>query len=277
MTVDEIAAPTPVHYENPEIPRDEVRPGQVVDLRFGHGPLPATNKKIFYFDIDNCLYPRLTRIHDLMQEKIHTYFKKLLDLDDKCAHELHMNYYKKYGLALEGLVRNHDVDALAYNSAVDDAIELKGVLHYNEELRNMLLDMKQHFDYFWLVTNAYRNHALRVISFLGLGDIFDGLTFCDYSQNPIICKPMPQYFLSFLKTTHVDVDNASVMAHQWFVDDLEINVKAAAKIGFGHVVHYVEDPATYARLQKEHEYTGENRIILIDNILDLGQLVSKVA
>ena len=111
-----------------------------------------------------------------------------------------MNYYKTYGLAIEGLVRNHRVDALDYNSKVDDALDLHSVLRYDSDLRKTLIAIKESskFDYFWLVTNAYKNHALRVISFLGIGDLFDGLTYCDYSKDPIICKPMPEYFTTAL-------------------------------------------------------------------------------
>lgn len=264
-----------VHYSNPEITRDEHQPGNTVDLPYGFRPLPsqARNKRIFYFDIDNCLYQRLTQIHDLMQVKIHQYFKDLLLLDDKCAHDLHMNYYKTYGLALEGLVRNHQVDALAYNAAVDDLIELKGVLTYNNELREMLQRIRGQFDYFWLVTNAYKNHAMRVVSFLGIGDLFDGLTFCDYAKDPIVCKPMPAYFYGALEVTRIDAKNQEAMQKQWFIDDSEINVKAAYDLGFGHVVHYVENPETYARLETELDYYGKNKIILINDILDLEKVI----
>lgn len=273
MTIDEEQKIGRVTYHNPEIPQNETRPGQVVDLPYGFGPLPVTNLRIFYFDIDNCLYKRLTRIHDLMQEKIHDYFKSTLGLDDECANNLHLNYYKQYGLALEGLVRHHSVDALAYNLVVDDAIDLKLVLEYSEQLRVMLTEIRKHFDHLWLVTNAYKNHALRVISFLGIGDKFDGLTFCDYGRIPIICKPMKEYFYEALELTGEDYRDKKNMSRLWFVDDSEINVKAAQDLGFGHVVHFVEDENVYNTLKQDEVYYGEGKIVLINDILQLGNLV----
>lgn len=266
-------------YINPEI--TETHPGCEVDLKYGFGPIPAdlTNKKIFYFDIDNCLYHRSTQIHEMMQEKIHVYFKNHLQLGDEEAHALHMNYYKTYGLALEGLVRNHQVDALEYNRLVDDSLDLKLVLLYNEPLREMLIRIKesQEFDHFWLLTNAYKNHALRVVSFLGIGDLFEGLTFCDYAQFPIVCKPMKPFFDKCLKITNVDDEHKKDV---YFVDDSELNVKAALKFGWGHIFHYIELDEDYQRIKSKedfHAFYTENKepgkIRIIRHILELENTI----
>lgn len=270
----------PVVYNNPEIVSSH--PGATVTLQYGYGPVPAhlANKKVFLFDIDNCLYKRSTKIHDLMQVKIHQYFKDRLLLNDEDAFSLHMNYYKTYGLAIEGLVRNHQVDALEYNSKVDDALDLASVLHYDPKLRELLLRIKQsgEFDIFWLVTNAYRNHAVRVVSLLGLGDLFDGLTFCDYGRVPIVCKPMDEFYYQCLQAISVDKDNSEAVSKIHFVDDSEINVKAAHLLGFGRVLHYVEMDEEYEALKKKPDFaqyygTGDNsdklKIAIIRCILDL--------
>ncbi|KAF3987998.1 hypothetical protein FT663_04225 [Candidozyma haemuli var. vulneris] len=266
----------PLVYENPEIDNPDT-PGSTVTLKYGHGPLPEQlkNKKIFFFDIDNCLYERSTKIHDMMQVKIHNYFKKNLQLNDDEAHQLHMNYYKTYGLALEGLVRNHQVDALEYNSQVDDSLDLKSVLSFNQELRDMVIQIKEshHYDVLWLITNAYKNHALRVVSFLGLGDLFDGLTYCDYSECPIVCKPMDEFFFRCLDTVQVDKKDPAALGQLSFVDDSEINVKAAFDLGFGHVFHYVEVEKEYEQLKQKDDYSkyyeGSRKITILRNILEL--------
>lgn len=272
---------TPINYVNPEITPSQDNSGQV-NLKYGFGPMPShlINKKIFYFDIDNCLYERSTKIHDMMQVKIHKYFKDSLNLNDEDAHNLHMNYYTTYGLAIEGLVRNHQVNALEYNSKVDDALDLKSVLSTNVELRELLQSIKQNgnYDYFWLITNAYKNHALRVVSFLGLGDLFDGLTYCDYSQFPIICKPMDKFFHKCLDVTNIDYKDVAVMKKQSFVDDSEINVKAAQRLGYGKVIHYIELDSDLENIKSKdnfNEYYGlgdntdQSKIQIIRSILDL--------
>ncbi|CUM62756.1 uncharacterized protein PRCAT00000313001 [Priceomyces carsonii] len=281
MTTDDNVSDTSITYRNPEIKHSN--PGTEVYLKFGFGPMPPSirNSKIFYFDIDNCLYERTTGIHEMMQVKIHDYFKHNLKLNDEEAHELHMNYYKTYGLAIEGLVRVHKVDAIEYNAQVDDSLNLPSVLGYNEKLRDMLVRIRRDFDYFWLVTNAYSNHALRVISLLGIGDLFDGLTFCDYSKFPIICKPMYPYFQNFLNLTNIDISNKEAMSKQYFVDDSELNVKAAFKLGFGNVIHYVEINEEFEKLKSSEDFkdfyeSGDNsgkKIKIIRNILDLERVL----
>lgn len=276
--------PEPVEYEMPGIVKRN-HPGSKVFLRYGFGPLPSSqrNKRIFFFDIDNCLYNKSTQIHDMMQEKIHEYFKKNLSLSDEEAEDLHVHYYQTYGLALEGLVRNHKVDALKYNAEVDDSLDLGKVLLYNGPLREMLIRIRRSgdFDFMWLVTNAYKNHSLKVISLLGLGDIFDGLTFCDYTRRPLICKPMEQYYSECFTNLNIDYRNSSVLKNQAYIDDSESNVKAVFRLGLGTVIHLIELDLDFNAIRKkpdfEHYYgPGDNsdpsKVRIVRNILDLEKV-----
>lgn len=63
--------------------------------------------------LDNCLYPKSMKIHDMMVDKIHQYFTTHLKISDEEASKLHHEYYRLYGLALEGLVRHHEIGSLA--------------------------------------------------------------------------------------------------------------------------------------------------------------------
>lgn len=276
---------TPITYTNPEIDHSPELPGTLVSLPLGTGPLPpGPNRRVFYFDIDNCLYERSTCIHEMMHVKISQFFSHKLGLNDHEAEILHLTYYKTYGLALEGLVRNHTVDALEYNAAVDDALDLKAALNYAQPLRDMLKRIRASgkYDYLWLMTNAYRNHALRVISFLGIGDMFDGLTYCRYDISPIICKPMTKYYVDCLRSTGIDDTDKQSLRNQSFVDDSELNVKAAHRLGFGHVYHFVESDDDLDKLKRKDDFceyygSGNNlessRIQILRSILDLESYV----
>lgn len=148
----------------------------------------------FFFDIDNCLYPKSKRVHDLMGELIDRYFESHLSLSRTDANELHTRYYKDYGLAIEGLVRHHKVDPLEYNKQVDDALPLEDVLTPNTQLRRLLEDLDTTKVKPWLFTNAYVNHGKRVVKLLGIEDMFEGITYCDYGARPFLCKPAPDMF-----------------------------------------------------------------------------------
>lgn len=205
--------------------------------------------KVFFFDIDNCLYKRSTKIHDLMQIYIHNYFVKKLKLDDEKAFELHHMYYKNYGLAIQGLVKHHQIDALEYNEKVDDALPLQDILKPDPKLREMLLKLKNSgkVDKLWLFTNAYKNHGIRCVSLLGIADLFDGLTFCDYGlQQDFVCKPSKQAFE--LAKSHAGVTDLSKC---YFVDDSLSNIETSVALNLKKSIHFVENDADLGKTPKE--------------------------
>jgi pyrimidine and pyridine-specific 5'-nucleotidase len=129
-----------------------------------------------------------------MAKLIDTYFANHLNLSDEDAVRLHKEYYQNYGLAIEGLVRHHQIDPLEYNSKVDDALPLEGIIMPNPRLRKMLQDIDRSKVKLWLFTNAYITHGRRVVRLLEIEDMFDGITYCDYSSSPLICKPHEDMF-----------------------------------------------------------------------------------
>ncbi|EFQ27604.1 pyrimidine 5'-nucleotidase [Colletotrichum graminicola M1.001] len=192
-------------------------------------------KPVLFFDIDNCLYPRSSRVQDHMAQLIDEYFAKHLSLSWEDAVKLHKEYYTNYGLAIEGLVRHHQIDPLEYNSKVDDALPLEDILKPNPELRQLLEDVDKSKCTMWLLTNAYVNHAKRVVKLLGIEDLFDGLTFCDYGQQPLVCKPAKEMFLIAMREAGVDK-----MEDCYFVDDSYLNCQKAQGYGW-NVAHLVEE------------------------------------
>jgi pyrimidine and pyridine-specific 5'-nucleotidase len=154
--------------------------------------------------------PRIeSNIHDEMQKLIRTlyilcsqtqhpltslspldeFFVHHLSLNSDDAHMLHMKYYKEYGLAIEGLTRHHKIDPLEFNRQVDDALPLDKILKPDLKLRKLLEDIDRSKVRLWLLTNAYVNHGKRVVDLLQIDDLFEGITYCDYSNPPLICKP----------------------------------------------------------------------------------------
>ena len=152
------------------------------------------NRKVFFFDIDNCLYPKSYQIHDKMAVLIDDYFQTHLSLSREDATILHQRYYKDYGLAIEGLVRHHKVDPLEYNEKVDDALPLDEIIKPDPKLRKLLQDIDPEKARLWLFTNAYVNHGKRVTRLLGVDDLFGGMTFCDYGAEKLLCKPSIEMF-----------------------------------------------------------------------------------
>lgn len=139
-----------------------------------------------------------------MVELIDQYFVKHLDMPAEEAARLHQEYYTNYGLAIEGLVRHHQIDPLDYNAKVDDALPLEDVIKPNPELRALLEDVDESKVTLWLLTNAYVTHGQRVVRLLGVEDLFQGLTYCDYAARPLICKPDAEMYKKAMREARVD-------------------------------------------------------------------------
>ncbi|KAK1825718.1 Haloacid dehalogenase-like hydrolase-domain-containing protein [Podospora conica] len=195
----------------------------------------APPRPVFFFDIDNCLYPKNARVHDLMADLIDKYFATHLSLPWDDAVRLHREYYQNYGLAIEGLVRHHQIDPLEYNAKVDDALPLDGIIKPRAELKKLLADLDTTKVKPWLLTNAYVNHAKRVIRLLEVEEYFEGITYCDYSKTPLICKPHPDMY-------HKAMKDAGVEKYEdcFFVDDSYGNCRASQQLGWT-TVHLVEE------------------------------------
>jgi pyrimidine and pyridine-specific 5'-nucleotidase len=111
----------------------------------------------------------------------------LLSKED--AIELHRRYYTEYGLAIEGLVRHHKIDPLEYNAQVDDALPLDDIIKPDPKLRKLLEDIDRSKVKLWLFTNAHITHGRRVVRLLDIEDLFEGITYCDYGAERLLCKP----------------------------------------------------------------------------------------
>jgi pyrimidine and pyridine-specific 5'-nucleotidase len=155
-----------------------------------------------------------------MSALIDDYFKKHLGLLPEDAERLHKDYYQQYGQAIEGLVRHHQIDALEYNAKVDDAVPLDNLIKPNPQLRKLLEDIDTSKVRLWLLTNAYVNHGKRVVRLLGVDNLFEGLTYCDYSQVPFVCKPQKGMFLKAMKEAGI-----SDVSKCFFVGKIDTLVK----------------------------------------------------
>ncbi|CAR31056.1 hypothetical protein ZYGR_0P03620 [Zygosaccharomyces rouxii] len=203
-------------------------------------PEPDPHAKVFFFDIDNCLYHRSTNIHEIMQQSIRSYLINELSIDEDEAETLNQGYYKEYGLAIRGLMMFHGIDAMEYNRTVDDSLPLQHILKPDLQLRKVLYELRQrgHIDKMWLFTNAYKHHALRVVRILGIADLFDGITYTDYNVGPnsLICKPDPRAFeKAKLESGLGDYSNA------YFIDDSGNNVEQGLLLGMSKCIQVVED------------------------------------
>ncbi|TFY59687.1 hypothetical protein EVJ58_g5632 [Rhodofomes roseus] len=158
-----------------------------------------------------------------------------LGFPEEEATDLHHKYYTQYGLALRGLVRHHQIDALDFDRKCDGSLPLEDILEPDHKLRKLLEDMDRSKARVWALTNAYKTHAKRVLGILGVEDQVEGVVFCDYSNPQFACKPEPEYFHNAMQKA-----NLQDLSKCCFVDDSRANVRAAKRLGWGRCVHFCE-------------------------------------
>lgn len=147
---------------------------------------------------------------------------------------LHSKYYKEYGLAISGLVKHHKMEPLAYNREVDDALPLNDIIKPDPKLRKLLSDIDRSKVKPWLFTNAHITHARRVVKLLGVEDMFEGVTYCDYSKQPLLAKPHAEMF------EKAEREAGAVSSEScFFVDDSLLNCRHAVQRGWT-VTHKLE-------------------------------------
>jgi len=165
---------------------------------------------------------------------INKYFVTRLSLSEQDAWDLHQRYYIDYGLAVEGLSLHHKIDPMDFNREVDDALPLDDILKPDLELRALLEKFDKTKVKMWLFTNAHVTHGRKVVNLLGIDDLFEGITFCDYRESPLMPKPKTEMFEKAEREAGVTKSSDC-----YFVDDSYINCVAAHGRGW-NAVHLVE-------------------------------------
>ncbi|KAF9298396.1 hypothetical protein BGZ88_006875 [Linnemannia elongata] len=196
---------------------------------FATSSLYADDKRVFFFDIDNCLYPKTSGIHHLMKARIEQYFRDS-GISHSDVERLAHRYYVDYGLAIRGLIEKHP------DNKVDGGLPLEKLLTPNPELRAMIESME---------------HARRVIRILELEGLFHGMTFCNYLEPQFVCKPDRKSFTKAMREAGVRDQDSSLC---FFADDSAPNVDMAVKMGWTavHVMDKFKDlPSTSGQYQIE--------------------------
>ena len=138
--------------------------------------------KYWIFDLDNTLYSGQTRVFDQVSKKMSEYISKKLNISTVEAKEIQKNYFHEYNTTLNGMIKNHKIDADEFLEFVHniDIDFLKKDPMLSEELNK--LDGKK-----IIFTNGSRKHALNVTKRIGIDHYFDGIF--DIIDSEFVPKP----------------------------------------------------------------------------------------
>ena len=85
-------------------------------------------------------------------------------------------------------------DPVEFNRRCDASLPLESLLTPNPNDRALLESIDRSKATVWGLTNAYVDHARRVLKILQLDDLVEGIVSCDYLRPDFPCKPEAKYY-----------------------------------------------------------------------------------
>ncbi|AEA33344.1 pyrimidine 5'-nucleotidase [Hippea maritima] len=173
--------------------------------------------KVFLIDVDNTLYPPESGVFDLVDKRINRYMIEFLGMDEKEVPRKRIEYWHTYGTTMAGLMRHYNINPHHFLEYTHD-IDLKGLIKPNPNLRQKLKQMEAVKIAF---TNAPLKHAEKVLSLLGVEDLF--IDIFDIISADFIGKPH--------KYPYVKIINQTKAEEYIMADDFERNIETAKSLG----------------------------------------------
>ena len=95
--------------------------------------------KYWIFDLDNTLYSAKTKVFDQVEKRMTQYVSDKLNISMDKAKKIQKNYFHEYNTTLNGMIKNHKIDANEFLEFVHDIdIDfLKKDLKLSEELKKL--------------------------------------------------------------------------------------------------------------------------------------------
>lgn len=204
--------------------------------------------RALFFDLDETLYPFGNKVVYVLGERMNHFISEKLNISQDEVKGFRDRLYRTYGTTAKGLVVEYGVDLIDFLKYSHD-IDISGFISPMPELRQILnrIPLRK-----YILTNADRFHATRVLKNLSIFDCFDGII--DVLDVFPDCKPSPKAFEKALWMTGIQSASDCI-----FFDDYPQNVDVAHELGFYAVQVGDRTPAKFA----------DSRIDRIEDMIEL--------
>lgn len=172
------------------------------------------------FDLDNTLYSPESGLLSTVSGRISNYISDRLGLNQTDADILRERYRSKYGITLTGLIHQHNIDPIDFDTFVYD-INYTDKVKSDQHLKTLLNELPHEKIVY---TNAGSRHAHTVLNRLGLADCFDNVIAIEDLN--FQAKPTTSSFDSFIQLTSINPKSSL------FFEDSSENLDTAKSFGF---------------------------------------------
>ncbi len=181
------------------------------------------------------------------------YLQEHLQLDEAAANELRMEYWRRYGATLSGLMKHHGTDPDHFLWHTHQFPDLRRMVLREPRLRHVLRNLPGRKVVY---SNAPQHYAKAVLKLLHVDDLFDDVFAIEHSSY----KPKPQTegFRRLLRKHRLNARQCVM------VEDSAENLQAAKRLGMRTV--------WVSEAKRVPPYVD----VKIRNVLELPRAVSKL-
>ena len=197
------------------------------------------NIKYWLFDLDNTLYSGDTKVFDQVDKKMSKFISDKLNVSIEEAKKIQKNYFHEYNTTLNGMIKNHDIDAnefLEFVHDVDLSFLKKDVFLENQI--NKLNGKKIIF------TNGSKAHASNVTKRIGIDKLFDGVF--DIVDSDFYPKPSVEPYKKIIENYNIEPEYCI------FFEDIARNLKPAHELGMKTV--WIKNKEPWAAKYSDAEF-----------------------
>ena len=185
--------------------------------------------KYWLFDLDNTLYSGQTKVFEQVDKKMSEYISEKLKVDLVEAKKIQKSYFYEYNTTLNGMIKNHKIDANEFLEFVHDID-----IDFLKKDVPLEIELKKLSGKKIIFTNGSRKHALNVTKRIGIDKHFDDIF--DIVDAEFFPKPTPSPYEKLIKKHKID-PNLCV-----FIEDIARNLKPAYEMGMKTVWIENEEP-----------------------------------
>ena len=177
-----------------------------------------TNMKYWLFDLDNTLYSGNTKVFDQVDKKMSLFISEKLNVNIEEAKKIQKSYFHEYNTTLNGMIKNHKIDADEFLNFVHDVD-----LSFLKADRLLEIEIANLVGKKFIFTNGSKAHAANVTKRLGIEEFFDGVF--DIVEADFIPKPSLEPYKKIIEKYKIEPQYCI------FIEDIARNLKPAHELG----------------------------------------------
>ena len=183
------------------------------------------NRTVWLFDLDNTLHNASPHIFPHINRSMTAYLERHLSLSHDEANALRMNYWRRYGATLLGLMRHHGTDPAHFLVETHRFDRLHEMMVFERAVHGLLRRLPGRKIVF---SNAPRHYARAVLSVMGVSRLFEdvvGIEDLDYQPKPGI-----RAYRSLLHAQRLRPEQCIML------EDSAVNLRTAKRLGMRTVL-----------------------------------------